>query len=169
MNMKKVAVRNIRLCTKDCMCLFVCPTGATDTENSIIDVSKCIGCGDCAESCPSSAISMVPVELPPQQKKAEAVISVLNALARSKADGEKSALQIAEGTYKDGLYRLMKAIARSERLLAEDAIREAGFMLPQSHNAHEWLQSMIKNPPTADLPAEDAKKLLALIPDNEIG
>ena len=33
----KYAVRNIRLCTKDCLCLYVCPTGATDTENSIID------------------------------------------------------------------------------------------------------------------------------------
>ena len=50
---KKYAVRNIRLCTKDCMCLYVCPTGATDTEDSIIDVSKCTGCGDCADACPS--------------------------------------------------------------------------------------------------------------------
>ena len=33
----KYAVRNLRLCTKDCLCLYVCPTGATDTENSIID------------------------------------------------------------------------------------------------------------------------------------
>ena len=23
------AVRNLRLCTKDCLCLYVCPTGAT--------------------------------------------------------------------------------------------------------------------------------------------
>lgn len=40
----KYAVRNLRLCTKECLCLYVCPTGATDTENSIIDVDKCIGC-----------------------------------------------------------------------------------------------------------------------------
>ena len=33
---KNYAVRNLRLCTKDCLCLYVCPTGATDTENSII-------------------------------------------------------------------------------------------------------------------------------------
>ena len=25
------AVRNIRLCEKDCLCLYVCPTGATNT------------------------------------------------------------------------------------------------------------------------------------------
>ena len=34
----KIAVRNIRLCSKDCLCLYVCPTGASDTENSIIDL-----------------------------------------------------------------------------------------------------------------------------------
>ena len=34
------AVRNLRLCTKDCLCLYVCPTGASDTENSIIDRKK---------------------------------------------------------------------------------------------------------------------------------
>ena len=52
----KYAVRNLRLCTKDCLCLYVCPTGATDTENSIIDPNKCIGCGVCAEACPSGPI-----------------------------------------------------------------------------------------------------------------
>ena len=77
---KKYAVRNIRLCTKDCLCLYVCPTGATDTENSIIDVSKCIGCGDCADACPSGAISMVPFEYPEQQPKTESVVNTMNVL-----------------------------------------------------------------------------------------
>ena len=58
--MKSHAVRNLRLCTKDCLCLYVCPVGATDTENSVIDVEKCIGCGVCAAACPSGAISMIP-------------------------------------------------------------------------------------------------------------
>ena len=81
----KVAVRNLRLCTKDCLCLYVCPTGASDTENSIIDVSKCIGCGVCADACPSGAISMVPMEYPPQQKKAEQVLDRSYALSKNKA------------------------------------------------------------------------------------
>ena len=53
---EKYAVRNLRLCTKDCLCLYVCPTGATDTENSVIDPDKCVGCGACAKSCPHRAI-----------------------------------------------------------------------------------------------------------------
>ncbi len=165
--MKSVAVRNLRLCTKDCLCLYVCPTGATDTENSVIDVEKCIGCGKCAAACPSAAISMVPEEYPPQQPKTDAVRAALGALAQSKADGEKAALQIAAGAKSDGLYRLMKAVAKSERLLAEDVLREAGYMLPQSHNAHVLLAGLIQDPPSPEFPVEAAKKLLERIPDNE--
>lgn len=164
---KMVAVRNLRLCTKDCLCLYVCPSGATDTENSIIDVEKCIGCGVCAGACPSGAISMVPEEYPAQQPKADSVRGALNALAGNKADGEKAALQIAENTELDGLYRLMKAVARSERLIAEDVLREAGYMLPQSNNTHELLQELIETPPTPDFPADAAGKLLNMLPNNE--
>ena len=165
--MKCVAIRNISKCTKDCLCLYVCPVGATDTENSIIDVDKCTGCGACAAACPSGAISLVPTEYPAQQKKTDKVCKALDKMGQSKMDGAKSALQVAEMSTQDGLTRLMLAIAKSERIIAEDIMREAGFMLPQSNNAHMLLERLINNPPTPDFPADAAKKLLDLIPNNE--
>lgn len=164
---EKFAYRNLRLCTKDCLCLYVCPTGATDTENSIIDVDKCIGCGVCAEACVSGAISMVPFELPAQQPKEDRVVAALHAQAERKSVSEQAAAQIAGQAVDDGLYRLMKAVERSERIVAEDLMREGGYMLPQSGNAHRLLAGLIANPPTADFPVEDARAVYDNIPQND--
>ena len=165
--MKKIAVRNIRLCTKDCLCLYVCPTGAADTENSIIDVNKCIGCGVCAQSCPSGAISMVPTEYPPQQPKEKNVADALYALLKSKTVQERIARQLAENGDSPVLKQLAEAIAKSNRLMAEDILREAGYMLPQSGNTHSLLQSLLNNPPGEAFPKEAAERLLELLPDND--
>lgn len=165
--MKKIAVRNIRLCTKDCLCLYVCPTGAADTENSIIDVNKCIGCGVCAQSCPSGAISMVPTEYPPQQPKEKNVADALYALLKSKTVQERIARQLAENGDSPVLKQLAEAIAKSNRLMAEDILREAGYMLPQSGNTHSLLQSLLNNSPGEEFPKEAAERLLELLPDND--
>lgn len=164
--MKKYAVRNLRLCTKDCLCLYVCPTGATDTENSVIDVSKCIGCGACAEACPSKAISMVPAELPAQQAKDEKVTAQAFVLTGNKAKEEKLAKSIAENSDSDAVKRLALGIARSSRLVSEDLMREAGYMLPQSGNARELLSGLIANPPEG-FPVDAAERILEIIPGNE--
>lgn len=165
--MKQLAVRNLRLCTKDCLCLYVCPTGATDTENSSIDTDKCIGCGVCADACPSGAISMVPTEYPPQQPKADNVVALANALARNKAREERLARQLTAAADAPGLSRLLTAAVKSARLVNEDLLREAGFMLPQSANAHRLLQAWIDNPPAPGFPVEAAQELLERLPCNE--
>ena len=163
----QIAVRNLRLCTKDCLCLYVCPTGATDTENSIIDVDKCMGCGVCAGACPSSAISMVPLDYPPQQKKEASVLAQSYAMAGRKAEQEKIARQLSQSSQDPLLSRLMSAVARSVRLVNEDLLRESGYMLPQSGNAHALLRELLEKPPSPDFPADAARRLLELLPDND--
>lgn len=165
--MKKTAVRTIRLCTKDCLCLYVCPTGATNTENSIIDTTKCIGCGACAEACPSGAISMVPAEYPPQQPKEDRVVNALSALAKSKTIQERVARELAESSESPALKQLARALEKSSRLMAEDLFREAGYMLPQSGNTHKFLQTLLENPPSEDFPKDAVIRLLELLPDND--
>lgn len=153
---EKYAVRNLRLCTKDCLCLYVCPTGATDTENSIIDADKCIGCGTCAEACPSAAISMVPKSLPPQQPKEAKVTEALRGLIQSKNQAETIAAQLPDA--------LSVAVEKSSRLMAEDLCREAGFMLPQSGNTRAFLEQ-IKS--YSGIPADVVDELLHTIQFNE--
>ena len=165
--MKSFAVRNLRLCTKDCLCLYVCPTGATDTENSIIDVAKCIGCGACAEACPSKAISMAPAAYPPQQKKDPHVLGAGLALSGRKAQQEQIARQIAPLVPQDGLYRLLKAAERSIRLVHEDLLRETGYMLPQGSPAQSLLHQIKEGTSIEGEMRTWAKALLESIAPNE--
>ncbi len=160
------AVRDIRLCTKDCLCLYVCPTGATDTETGQIDALTCNGCEMCAKACPSGAISMIPKIYPPQQKKSNAVVNELFELVHSKTIQEKAALQIATATDNPIKKQLLTALAKSNRIMAEDLIREAGYMIPQSATVNKLLRSLLEDPP-ADFPVDTVERLLELIKPNE--
>ncbi len=161
--MKKIAVRNLRLCTKDCLCLFVCPVGATDTENSIIDTKKCTGCGACAEACPSKAISMLPLEFPEPQPKEKNVVAAMGLLSESKSLQEKMMTQMADETELEGLSRLLRGMAVSERLLAADLMRESGYMLPQADNVKTLLKSWAYAPPFPGFPLDAVHSLLELL------
>ena len=158
------AVRNIRLCTKDCLCLYVCPTGATDTETGQIDRDKCIsGCRVCADACPSHAISLIPDRYPPQQEKNAAVLSAMRALSASKVVQEQLFAQMEQAAGGEPARRLAKAMRRSCRLMAEDALRESGFLLPQSEPVQRLLKSELETVTDDAFPKEAVKRLLELL------
>ncbi len=161
------AVRNIRLCTKDCLCLYVCPTGATDTETGQIDAETCIsGCRLCVDACPSHAISLVPEEFPDQQKKSDEVKKALGILSNSKTEQEIVAFKIGEKSENPLIRQLATAIGMSNRIMAEDLLREAGFMLPQSDNAKGLLKTLLAENKDNDFPKEAVKKLIELLNTN---
>ncbi|MBB6481166.1 ferritin family protein [Spirochaeta isovalerica] len=155
------AVRNIRLCTKDCLCLYVCPTGATDTETGQIDAQKCLsGCRLCVDACPSHAISLVPEEYPAQQETSGDVKKALGILSKSKTEQEIAAYEIEEAAETPRAKQLAKAIGMSNRIMAEDLLREAGFMLPQSGEVLKLLNSLVESETSEDFPAAAAEKLI---------
>ena len=163
------AVRNIRLCTKDCLCLYVCPSGATDTETGQIDADKCIsGCRACVDACPSHAISLVPDEFPPQQGKTVSVINALLSLSDRKIKQEQIARAIAETTENPILQQLATAISKSNRLMAEDLLRESGYMLPQSNNVKKLLSSLLEKEQPDDFPFETVRTLIHLLDQNAV-
>jgi Fe-S-cluster-containing hydrogenase component 2 len=141
------ASRNIALCTKDCLCLFVCPTGATDTETGQIDREKCLdGCRLCVDACPSHAIYLVMENYPKPKTKEPVVIETLGTLLESKAaQASLAAGLIREETAKESpsssALKLFKALEISFRILGEDCARESGFMLPQSEAVAELPES----------------------------
>jgi rubrerythrin len=81
---------------------------------------------------------------------------------------ESIALSLKVKAGNDTERKFAAAIARSNRLQAEDLLREAGYMLPQSQNAHDLLEDMKKNA-DADFPTEIADKLLNLLVVNDTG
>lgn len=157
------AVRNIKLCTKDCLCLYVCPTYATDTETGQIDKDKCIGCRACVDACPSKAISFVPEDYPPQNQKSKRLVAALRLLTQSKVKQEQIADNIAKSDKKAVTLQFAEALKKANRIMCEDLFREAGYMLPNGKEAQSFVEALIDREQEKDFPLEEAKQLLKLL------
>ncbi len=147
------AARNVHLCTKDCLCLFVCPTGATDTETGQIDFARCIdGCRLCVDACPSHAIYLVYDRYPVKPEKDQDVVAALDALAESKVQQELICSSL--GSSGELPEKLAKALALSNRILAEDCTREADFMMVQTQAVKILLRDLAADADRVGFPSE---------------
>ncbi len=137
------ASRNVKLCTKDCLCLFVCPTGATDTETGQIDKNLCLdGCRLCVDACPSHAIFLVMENYPEPELKDPELEGKMLSLLEQKSKEEGIAESISLNSNNIGEQKLARALKLSCRIVAEDCAREANFMLPQSRPVRELLEQL---------------------------
>lgn len=167
MGYKYRAIRNIKLCTKDCLCLYVCPTGATDTETGQIDAKKCIGCGICSNSCPSHAISMVPYYYPEQQEKTLAVKNKMLKLVDSKVEARNCFSEKMKKAESEDEKKFFKALMTSSQVMAEDIARESSFLIPQGKYSIELVNSLINNN-IDGLDLNKLNKLLELLNKNKL-
>lgn len=163
--MKYRAVRNIRLCTKDCLCLYVCPTGASDTENGQIDFDKCLGCGLCVNACPSHALSLVPYEFPEQQTKEEDVKKTMLNLVSRKINERDLFAEETKETLDPNTKKFYKALSLSAQLMAEDIARESSFLIPQSKYTIALLNEILEN---SDFDKEKLNKLIDLLKQHKL-
>ncbi len=168
------AARNLRLCTKDCVCLFVCPTKATDTENGQIDFSKCLdGCRLCVDACPSHALYLVEGNYAEPADKPPAVAEKLFALLDRKTEEEQAVAQMLQKSLEAGQKAsaqtlVLKALQKSLRIVAEDAAREAAYMLPQSEQVRSLIKQLLEQKPAQapsapGFPENELRQLLSML------
>jgi hypothetical protein len=115
------------------------------------------------DACPSHAISLSPVSYPPPQSKADTVSETLLKLAQSKLTQASIAEGVAQSSIDADTRQIADAVAASNRLMAEDLLRESGYLLPQSENVRALLKALLDAPPDEAFPADAARRLLELL------
>jgi hypothetical protein len=102
---------------------------------------------------------MVPDKYPPPQKKTKAVGAAQRALGYSKVVQEGIADAVAASADSAITRQFARAVAKSNRLTAEDILRESGYLLPQSAEVRELLEEMVDKA-SPDFPKDAAELLL---------
>lgn len=102
---------------------------------------------------------MIPDKYPPQQPKKEEVVSAQRALGHSKARQEQIAEGLAATSGSAVTKQFARAVAKSNRLMAEDLLRESGYLLPQSGEVRDLIEAMLENA-EPDFPVDAAELLL---------
>ena len=96
-------------------------------------------------ACPSGAISMIPDRYPPLQAKTDAVVAAQRTLGYSKVRQEQIADAYAASSSSATARQFAEAVAKSNRRMAEDILRESGYLLPQSKYVRELLEAMLED------------------------
>ena len=114
----------------------------------------------CVNSCQAGAISILPGKYPLPQPKTDAVATEQRLLGYSKVHQEKIADTIAASDDSAVIRQFAAAIAKSNRRMAEDILRESRYLLPQSAEVRELLEAMLETA-APDFPKESAELLLS--------
>ena len=157
------AHRDLKICSKDCLCLFVCPTGATNNETGQIDKEVCIGCGACMKACPAHAITMLPRQLPQEQEKTEEMIEALKKVIQNKIKEVAILRQLKEKEEDKDKKKLYQALYHSNKVIIEDLYRESGYMKKKKKKAQELLSELLQDVPQKE---STIKNLLDKIDDS---